>query len=142
MSTVASIDHMEESPSGVIHLRGTLSNGKPWLFYGNADNAHTQALVQRYHREHARPNLEKFSQHIHIHHGGLGKWCMACPTEARHEALEWEVGEKGYRHVIDQLELIANLNHRKNPHLTRVAREDVRFLQGRMRLERNHREVP
>ncbi|MDE1821568.1 MAG: hypothetical protein KGI98_12075 [Euryarchaeota archaeon] len=76
-----------------------------------------------------RKVTDKWSQHVHIQVGGLGRWCMACPVEERHRALKEREREVGYSRTVSSLDLLANLNRRRNPYLHRIAREDVGWLE-------------
>ena len=72
---------------------------------------------------------QQWSKHVgHLEEGWLHGWCVRCPPEERHRAIERTVRADGYATAVRRLNFLANVaNRRDNERLHRVAREDVEW---------------
>lgn len=80
----------------------------------------------------------KWSQHVHVKHGGLDGWCEHCSARSRHAALRRVAERDGAGEVSKRLNFLANVaDRRDNQQLHRVARADQRWV--KRNLERGSR---
>lgn len=77
----------------------------------------------------ARKRKADWTNKISLSPGKLEGWNHTQSDKTRHEILRRVVEHSGYATTIRRLNVLANIDEKKDPEVTRVARKDIEWVQ-------------